>query len=484
MTRRILRSVAAIGAALAIATLGLATPASADPTINPDQTGSLTITKQSGAPKDQTQCEPNGKELPAECVTSPLAGAGYTVYRVNMPGTTTPVDLTTNAGWQQASAYYNNIALAADNTQTPGTESGLTGADGRTSVGNLPVGLYYVVETTVPDGYTAAAPFLVTIPMTDPENRTDWIYDVNVYPKNTRDTIEKEVLDGNRGTGNQDAPKVGDNLTYRLTSTISNLGDHNGDGTVNGLDIGKYVIGDNLNEHVTAVSVEASIIGDNTDPAVPLVAGTDYTLTIDTATPGQPVVLTFTRAGLDKLMAAKLADDTAQVQTDIVAKVTTIPPEGTIPNQAYLIPNQPWEDQNPGKPGIPSDVVYSKYGEIVIHKTAGDDATTPRTAPSSRCTWEPCVRARPLRPPSRPAAPWVARWAPSRSPTTTANCRVCSCRTSSTCRRFRPGSPSRHRSPTTRTSTGTAWWKPRLRTDTSCRLSRFRSASPPRVSST
>ena len=67
----------------------------------------------------------------------------------------------------------------------------LTDAYGHTSADGLPLGLYLVVETRVPEMVIdTTAPFFVSLPMTsvDGSNATDggtrWMYDVTLYPKN------------------------------------------------------------------------------------------------------------------------------------------------------------------------------------------------------------------------------------------------------------------------------------------------------------
>ena len=63
--------------------------------------------------------------------------------------------------------------------------------DGKAVIGDLKVGLYAVVETKHPAGVTVVTPaFLVSIPMTKQSTtakdspKSDWMYDVTVYPKN------------------------------------------------------------------------------------------------------------------------------------------------------------------------------------------------------------------------------------------------------------------------------------------------------------
>ena len=65
-----------------------------------------------------------------------------------------------------------------------GTAMTETDANGMTFASGLPLGLYLVVETAVPEQVTSTtAPFFVSLPMTDLEG-DNWMYEVVVYPKN------------------------------------------------------------------------------------------------------------------------------------------------------------------------------------------------------------------------------------------------------------------------------------------------------------
>lgn len=72
---------------------------------------------------------------------------------------------------------------------------------GQVVFSNLSLGVYLVVESSYPTKVTEPmTPFLVSIPMTDPINNNEWIYDVTVYPKNKTSegkvTIQKYNEDG------------------------------------------------------------------------------------------------------------------------------------------------------------------------------------------------------------------------------------------------------------------------------------------------
>ena len=92
-----------------------------------------------------------------------------------------------------------------------GTAMDLTDAKGVTKKDKLPLGLYLIVETKVPEDVTYTTnPWFVQLPSTDSEG-DDWFYDVVCYPKNETGvpTLDKRVRNNpdkdNVTTANQDA---------------------------------------------------------------------------------------------------------------------------------------------------------------------------------------------------------------------------------------------------------------------------------------
>jgi hypothetical protein len=115
--------------------------------------------------------------------TTAVPRVGFCVQRV--PG----IDLATDAGWTQAVAMTIAEATAAIDAATPPatgtcpTGIATTGANGIVSIPGLPIGLYLIREIVSPGSITPAAPFVLTLPTTDPVTNAAWWYDVNVYPK-------------------------------------------------------------------------------------------------------------------------------------------------------------------------------------------------------------------------------------------------------------------------------------------------------------
>ena len=119
-----------------------------------------------------------------------------------------------------------------------GTAMPLTDSYGHTSASELPLGLYLLVETKVPEMVTeTTAPFFLSLPMTsvNGSNADDggerWIYDVTVYPKNLTGipTLEKTVREALSDTGKSDSfahtatASANDTVEYQILSTLPSI---------------------------------------------------------------------------------------------------------------------------------------------------------------------------------------------------------------------------------------------------------------------
>lgn len=119
-----------------------------------------------------------------------------------------------------------------------GTAMSLTDSYGHTSASDLPLGLYLLVETKVPEMVTeTTAPFFLSLPMTsvNGSNADDggerWIYDVTVYPKNLTGipTLEKTVREALVDTGKNDSfahtatASANDTMEYQILSTLPSI---------------------------------------------------------------------------------------------------------------------------------------------------------------------------------------------------------------------------------------------------------------------
>lgn len=235
-------SVCALPAAADGEGAGTTPPKYTTSTINKSKTGSITIYKRSmttvlptkPAGKGETTPNPGG---------DPLENVGFTVYKVldagklveyyNGLSTETVKEITVASCFKDGTAA---TAYTKENLKTEIAEAAVKDINNKTELftndqgvvkfDNLEVGLYLVMETTLPQAVTQKAdPFLVSIPMTrigagedettNPNNEV-WMYDVTVYPKNSiaqgNVTLEKKGV-----TGSDTAHAVGlDGVKFTL----------------------------------------------------------------------------------------------------------------------------------------------------------------------------------------------------------------------------------------------------------------------------
>ncbi len=161
--------------------------------------------------------------------------------------------------YYQSDVLVEALAVALENNSTTvknamesyvaannGVAMPLTDEYGKTGAENLPLGLYLVVETKVPEMVVSTTdPFLVSLPMTsvDGTNATDggtrWIYDVTLYPKNLTGipTLEKTLRETVADTGKNDGSatdiadgyahtgtaSAGDVIDYQIISTLPSI---------------------------------------------------------------------------------------------------------------------------------------------------------------------------------------------------------------------------------------------------------------------
>jgi len=129
-----------------------------------------------------------------------------------------------------------------------GTAMAPTNESGKTVARDLPVGLYLLVETKVPEMVTSTTnPFFVSLPMTtvtgndnsaSQDGGTAWNYNVVVYPKQETGipTLEKTVREAKADTGKNEGStsitdgfahtatgSAGDTMEYQIVSTLPTI---------------------------------------------------------------------------------------------------------------------------------------------------------------------------------------------------------------------------------------------------------------------
>ena len=366
-TRRGLGLAAAmtLAAGALVAPTGAAAPA--DPngsTIDPDAATTLTIHKCEQTDTNGVK-EGDGNEDPAaEC--KPVSGVEFTITKLS-------VDLTTSKGWETLAK------LKGDVSQTKDLKSGTvqkitTGGDGLAAFtdAQTEVGAYLVSETRTPDKVIPAEDFVVTLPMTNPQDTTAWNYNVHVYPKNTISGVDKQVTD-------KPAPGSGHDITYTITTSIPKV-DYPG-----GARIKRYEVVDQLDKRIKkdALAPVVKIVGQK---EVTLENATDYNLITAEGTDHNWATIQLTEEGRRKASQERYnGNGETKLQVTLIVKFDAkVNLEGDLSNTAGLIPNDSpnftWDPNNPGTkvPGIPTTPVLSKYGKVVVTKT-GTDQLADRT---------------------------------------------------------------------------------------------------------
>ncbi|MFK3672051.1 SpaH/EbpB family LPXTG-anchored major pilin [Leifsonia aquatica] len=355
-TRHRGRAAFAVATALSLGMLGALTAgtAASAATIDPSQHGQILIHKFSNPGNGAMNPDGTG----AAPTTAPIAGVVFEYCSID------GIDLLdgTNAGWNQVNGITaaQKQASAAAGVTTLGTHtlSGCTSlpatdaAGAAASAATLPLGAYFVREISAPSNVVApAAPFIVTLPTPkDGSDLTgDWVYAVNVYPKNTTaQGPAKNVV--NQPTN---GAVLGAPIEYRVTQLIPALG--------TGSTYTKLVLTDTLDPKLTPLTaVPVTVTAGSTSFA----SGTDFTA----AWSGQTLTVTFTPTGLAKLTAGQ------NVVFDFQAKANAA---GTIANQAFVNLNDlaltPGQPNGPG--GSPTTTVTTRWGDLTLQKVNAGNAT-------------------------------------------------------------------------------------------------------------
>lgn len=181
MFKRTLATLLCLVMALGLMAMGVS--AADATTIDATAKGSITIHKYESSTKG-----PNGDGTTNATIpkgAKPLDGVTFTLYQVMNSADTIAYYNGTSTNTVDVSTYVENGELKSGVTAIT-TTTAKTDKNGEATFSDLPVGMYVVRETAYPDKVTAPAePFLVSIPMANPDGETQWMYDVNVYPKNS-----------------------------------------------------------------------------------------------------------------------------------------------------------------------------------------------------------------------------------------------------------------------------------------------------------
>lgn len=226
-----------------------------------------------------------------------------------------------------------------------------TDEDGNAVANNLPTGYYLVEEQDNAQVTSPAAPFIVSVPMANP-NGDGWLTDVHVYPKNETISVEK--------TTETPSVNVGDIVTWDISVSIPQ-------------DIEKakkYDIVDVLDPALDFVENSVVITGLPPVSGLPISPSGNYNVTDSVNGEGKHVItVSFTEAGLNEIKAYKSLK--VSFQTKVNEKILE-KQNGTVGNEAKV----EFENSNGDKTdfGTPEETIIST-GTIQINKTKASDGT-------------------------------------------------------------------------------------------------------------
>ncbi len=296
------RRAVAIFATGAVALLGAAgmlnAPAASAAPIDATHNGSITVhalTMPTGGGKTATgmvQTPPSGAD--------PITGAAFKLEK-------SKIDITTNDGYSSALAL--TAASFGDLDSGFTTKNGTTGSDGSFKFANLQPGVYRLTQTSAPTGKTLMAPAIVFVPMTDPANTANWVYDIHVYPKNG---------DAGKITKTDITPAgtpiaVGSTMTWQMDVPIPDIGASDS--------YESFKVQD-LPTNMKAKNVTSAVIDPAAGTPTALTLTTDYTVANNTPAANQ-LEVTFTANGLTKINAAKGKTMRLVVTTEVLNSVST-----------------------------------------------------------------------------------------------------------------------------------------------------------------
>ena len=297
----------------------------------PPQSGTLNIHKYSMTDASKATSPGTGDasdeaNVPADAV--PLEGVTFKVYSVVIdsstengqgvypaPGAITPDSLTNPTKITDSKGQVFSITAVAAPHAALSSTGITTDADGLATTGDIPQGIYLVLEQDASSlGVTApASPFVVAVPMAKADG-TGWINPVNVYPKNEMLTLKKTV--------DKPSVSVGDTINWTIDAALPS-----------GLDnIKSYTITDQLDSALDCTGV--SLLATDTVTGLPVVIpAANYTLTPTTfpAASGALVKVVFNQTGIDWFAANNVKSVRVVIATKVNESVAT---EINVPNQA------------------------------------------------------------------------------------------------------------------------------------------------------
>ncbi|WP_299092030.1 SpaH/EbpB family LPXTG-anchored major pilin [uncultured Microbacterium sp.] len=282
--------------------------------------------------------------------SAPIAGAEFTATLV--PG----IDLLTNAGQRTAGSLTVGEAATQTSAESAAARA-TTDSAGDALLAPLAVGVYLVEEVITPVGFVPSEPFIVALPLTDPDSRDTVLTTVRVYPKNAHLSASLDVDD-------RDAVVLGDVITWTSLTSIPSSTRMDAYRVVQEIDSRLALVDAKIPATVT---LDCSV-GWTRATCPTLVEGRHFTQTYDPQS--RRLTVDFTAEGLALLRETVAQNPYAEVS---IAYRTVAVSDGEIVNRVLLYPSASAASGAPGAPAPVTDTAYTKWGPLAVIVRERDD---------------------------------------------------------------------------------------------------------------
>ncbi len=300
----------------------------------------------------------------------PLGGITFEIRRLYSPQEVYAAVL--DGAPEEEFVPYSGTADGSSGYCTRTTDGGLSATTDRQGIASFDLtgsqGAYLVTEVPDPRVEFPCDPFIVSVPMQDPNAQGEWLYDVHVYPKNHLIDVDKQIELPEGGTAMRRGASRGDAVTFDIACDVAS-------------DVGTYrqfTLTDPLDWRLTVDT------GDDGAPSelevsvgdVSLTSGVDYVATVsrgeDEAGNGRQVVTVDLTPCLAKLQTAVDTSEkpgACRVTARLTARLNENATYGSLSNEAKFEITNSVGTQITHPTPIPQ--VY--FGQIEITKVDATD---------------------------------------------------------------------------------------------------------------
>ena len=262
-------------------------------------------------------------------------------------------------------------------------DEGTTNSDGvaKFGNGNIPNGYYVLKETGTPTGYTAAAPSLIQLPLTDAKGNFN--YDVHVYPKNvsTTNLVKKDMDSMANPVKADDVLNFDLKLKFKNEETHAKFKVDSAANLTDGTSYGTARITDILSDSLEYVAGSVKVYWLDSEGELDIAGGVmpaaNYKVD-DTKAGAGEIKIDLTTDGIDEAQVGPKTGFGVALQAKYVGTPVADQVEQKISNKMIgLVRPYTWNEEDPEDPSNPEppeviDEVFAPSLTIKVNKEDGD----------------------------------------------------------------------------------------------------------------